>query len=64
MSYGPNILEVWLAVGVYAGRVLKGGEPANLPVQRPTKCDFVINLKTARAFGLTVPSSVLASPTR
>lgn len=49
MSYGPNILEVWLAVDVYVGRVLKGEEPANLPVRRPTKFDFAINLKMAKA---------------
>lgn len=49
MSYDPNILEVWLAVGVYAGRVLKDEEPANLLAQRLTKFYFVINLKVTKA---------------
>jgi putative ABC transport system substrate-binding protein len=59
MSYGPNDADGFRLVGVYAGRILKGEKPANLPVQQSTKVDLIINLKTAKALGITFPLTLL-----
>jgi putative tryptophan/tyrosine transport system substrate-binding protein len=60
ISYGPDSIDPYRRVAGYVDRILKGEKPADLPVQNPTKFEFVINLKAAKALGLEVPASVLA----
>jgi putative ABC transport system substrate-binding protein len=64
MSYGPNTEASYRRVAIYVDKILKGGKPAELPVEQPTKFEFMINLRTANQIGLTIPQKVLARADR
>jgi len=64
MSYGPNRSDLYRRAATFVDKTPKGAKPGDLPVEQPTKCEFVINLKTAKQIGLTIPPNVLARADR
>jgi len=64
LTYGPNTIEIMQRVAVFIAKILKGARPADLPMERPTRFELVLNLGTARAFGLTMPPNLLSRADR
>ena len=64
MSYAPDVSYMWRRLAYYVDKILKGAKPADLPVEQPTKFEFIINLKAAKQIGLTIPPNLLARADR
>ncbi|HEX6174612.1 MAG TPA: ABC transporter substrate-binding protein [Candidatus Binatia bacterium] len=64
MSYGPNVIELYRRAAVFVDKILKGTKPADIPIEQPTKFEFIVNLRTAKQIGLTIPANVLARADR
>ncbi len=64
MSYAPNFTHLWRRAADFVDKILKGAKPADVPVEQPTKFEFLVNLKTAKQIGLTIPPNVLARADR
>ena len=64
MSYGPDLIVLYRRASVFVDRILKGAKPADIPVEQPTKFEFVMNMKTAKALGIRVPQSILLRANR
>jgi len=61
MSYGPDLIQLYRRTGPYISKILRGARPADLPIERPTKFELVVNLRAAKALGVTIPDSLLAT---
>jgi putative ABC transport system substrate-binding protein len=64
MNYGPDLIHLWRRAAIFLDKILKGRKPSDLPVEQPTKFEFIVNLRTAKQIGLTIPPNVLVRADR